>query len=260
MFDHRLTYHQVHFQYTAKDTIDEREIHHYHEILYYIDGNTTFLCEQFQEKLQPGTLVVIPKEHYHCFRREQRNQFKRLKISFPGIPELGDLSHLTMTGIRLFKPADNPLTALLDRMCKTLSESDATERTSLFLYGAFLILFTELSKEKEDTAVPSLRENSHLVTRCLKFIDENLTKDVSVNAIASGLHVSASTLSHTFKNELGISLHQYIMQKRLIYARNLITAKENPTKIYLACGYKDYSSFYKAYMKMFGTPPSGDKS
>ena len=259
MFDHRRTYHQVNFQYTVKDTIDEREIHHYHEILYYIDGNTTFLCEHFQEKLEPGTLLMIPKEHYHCFRREQRNQFKRLKISFPDIPELGDLSHLTVNGIRLLKPSDHPLLPLLDRICKALSEQDNTERTSLFLYGAFLILFTELSKEKEDTVVPSLRENSHLITRCLKFIDENLTKDVSVTAIASGLHVSASTLSHAFKKELGISLHQYIMQKRLIYARNLIASKENPTKIYLACGYKDYSSFYKAYIKMFGAPPSNEK-
>jgi len=259
MFDHRLTYHQVNFQYTAKDTIDEREIHHYHEILYYIDGDTTFLCAHFQEKLLPGTLLVIPKEHYHCFRREQRNQFQRLKISFPDIPELGDLSPLTMNGIRLLQPADNPLLPLLNRMCTALSEQDSPERTSLFLYGAFLILFTDLSKEKGDTEVPFLRENSHLITRCLKFIDENLTEDVSVNAITSDLHVSASMLSHTFKKELGISMHQYIMQKRLIYARKLITAKGNPTKVYLECGYSDYSSFYKAYVKMFGVPPSNDR-
>ncbi len=49
----------------------------------------------------------------------------------------------------------------------------------------------------------------------------------------------------------------YIVEKRLIYAHKLISENEKPTKIYLDCGYNDYPTFYKAYLKMFGYPPSG---
>ena len=259
MFEYTLSYHQVHFQYTVKDSIDAREIHPYHEILYYIDGNTTFLCEHFQEKLQPGTLLLIPKESYHCFRREQRDRFLRLKISFPDLAELAPLADRTLTGIKLFKPADNPLLPLLDKMCQTISDGESLERNCLFLYSAFLMLFIELSKEKEGMFLPSFRDTRHLITRCLNYIDENLTGNVRVETIATRLHVSVSTLSHAFKKELGISLHQYIIQKRLINARNLILSGENPTKIFSEYGYRDYSSFYKAYLSFFRCSPSMTK-
>nr|MBQ4319131.1 AraC family transcriptional regulator [Clostridia bacterium] len=71
--------------------------------------------------------------------------------------------------------------------------------------------------------------------------------------------VSESTLFRTFRKELGITLHRYITEKRLSYARKLIMDNENPTNIFLDCGYGDYSSFYRAYSKMFGHPPSDDR-
>ena len=98
-----------------------------------------------------------------------------------------------------------------------------------------------------------------MISRALQYIDEHLTQEISVSAIADQMNVSASTLSHSFKKELGVSLHQYVMEKRLIYARKRLTENGYPTKVYMECGYNDYSSFYKAYLKMFGVAPSEDK-
>ncbi|MBR2181446.1 MAG: AraC family transcriptional regulator [Oscillospiraceae bacterium] len=55
------------------------------------------------------------------------------------------------------------------------------------------------------------------------------------------------------------AIYRYITEKRLIYAHNLITNNNPPTKIYLDCGYRDYTSFYRAFVKMFGYPPSQTK-
>ncbi|MBQ2742579.1 MAG: AraC family transcriptional regulator [Oscillospiraceae bacterium] len=38
-----------------------------------------------------------------------------------------------------------------------------------------------------------------------------------------------------------------------------MTNNNPPTKIYLDCGYRDYASFYRAFVKMFGYPPSQTK-
>lgn len=64
---------------------------------------------------------------------------------------------------------------------------------------------------------------------------------------------------HIFKKELGISLHQYITQKRLLYARKLIKEANYPTKIYTEIGFKEYTSFYNSYKNFFGYPPSYEK-
>jgi AraC-like DNA-binding protein len=55
---------------------------------------------------------------------------------------------------------------------------------------------------------------------------------------------------------LGISVHRYITEKRMMHAFSKIKDGALPTKIYTECGYNDYATFYKAYVKIFGKAPS----
>ena len=41
----------------------------------------------------------------------------------------------------------------------------------------------------------------------------------------------------------------------MIYAKRLLDEGKKPTDIYSACGYSDYSTFYKAYTKRFRESP-----
>ena len=65
--------------------------------------------------------------------------------------------------------------------------------------------------------------------------------------------------SRKFKKEVGIPIHKYILQKRLVYARKRIYEGAQPSKIYSDVGFKDYSSFYKAYLQYFGHSPAKEK-
>ncbi len=254
-YDEKCNYNQIKFSYCKKAEIDEREIHSYHEILYYMGGEAYFLTESFQEKLEEETLIIIPKESYHCFKANNPMEFERLKIGFPDIAELKPLLDSVMTEIKIIK-AQNSY-RILNKIINILQEQK-DNKSGLRLYAAFLMLLTQI-EEEEITENLLYREQEHLITRCIAYVDENLIKDISVNSAAKELNVSESTLSHCFKKEMGISFHQYVVQKRLVYARKLISEEEKPTKIYISCGYNDYSSFYKAYLKMFGHPPSHDK-
>jgi len=253
-YDENYTYNRIKFSYCKKAQIDEREIHSYHEILYYMGGKASFFTESFQEKLEDGTLIIIPKETYHCFKLDNPREFERLKIGFPDIDELNPFIDSIMTEIKILKSYDN---AILKKIIDILKAAK-DDKTGLRLYAAFLMMITE-TKLESTTQNTVFRESEHLITRCVAYVDKNLMKDISVKTAANELNVSDSTLSHCFKKEMGISFHQYVVQKRLVHARKLISEEEKPTKIYISCGYNDYSSFYKAYLKMFGHPPSHDK-
>lgn len=106
----------------------------------------------------------------------------------------------------------------------------------------------------EDVSSGSHRDR--FVAEALHYIENNLSEDLGAEAMANVLGVSASTLTHTFKTELGISLHKYVTQKRIALASRLMSDGKSPTKIFTECGFSDYSSFYKAYVKLTGHPPS----
>ena len=63
-----------------------------------------------------------------------------------------------------------------------------------------------------------------LIKDALSYISENLTNDISVQAIADYLNISRSRLSHVFKDYTGISLWNYIIARRIQYSQTAFKA------------------------------------
>ena len=248
-FENKLTYNQTSFCHTNKATVEEREIHSYYEILFYMDTETSFFTESFSKKIKKHTLVIIPKEKYHYLDNKKFNSFERLKISISSISEFENI-FMNFEDICVIDKIDETIQFALDKICTGLINKE-----KYGIYGAFLILLNEISKVVSH-GFQMKKNNSEFVTECVDVINNYLTEDISIEFISKKLNVSKSTITHSFKKEMGISILKYIQQKRMIYAKKLIDAGNKPTKIYFDCGYTEYSAFYKAYCKMFGCPPS----
>ena len=263
-FDANIKYDDVSFRYQRAPSIERRDMHQHHELLYYIDGNATFICEKFRKTLTPGSLLLIPREHYHYFQIEEPENFERLRIYFTEIEAAeGFIGELT-SEVKIFESLDNIQRTLLDGLCSKMLENSEDEKTRAMAYGSLVVLLSTLSKNESisfhaDSYSYPNGSTQIFISHILKHIDTNLTGNISAEIIAKQMNVSLSTLSHLFKKHMGISLHRYVVQKRLILAQRLISEGHNPTKVYIDCGYGDYSSFYKAYLKMFGNPPSHAK-
>ena len=66
-------------------------------------------------------------------------------------------------------------------------------------------------------------------------------------------------IAHVFKDEIGMSIHQYISKKRLARCREALLGDVPVTKVYLLFGFHDYSSFYRAFKKEYGISPKDFK-
>ena len=62
-------------------------------------------------------------------------------------------------------------------------------------------------------------------------------------------------IAHIFKDNIGISLHQYILKKRLHASRQAILSGEPISRIFPQYGFKDYTSFFRAFKKEYGISP-----
>ena len=251
-FEYSINYNQISFCYTDKAKIDEREIHSYNEILFFMGKEATFLTESFKKQIGKHSLIVIPKEKYHYFDVKKECTFERLKIRFPDSFETEE-NLLSSDGIRIIDKINDDMLFLLKKICSSAKNCNS-KAEKLEAYGAFLMLMAQISKLSSE---PAEEKNvSPLVSGCIELINNSLKTPMNIRCIAKKLNVSESAITHSFKKEMGISVHKYIQQKRLILANSLIESGYRPSKIYLDCGYSDYSAFYKAYFKMFGCSPS----
>lgn len=88
------------------------------------------------------------------------------------------------------------------------------------------------------------------------FIDENYKGSISIKVIADNFFISPSTACQYFKNDYNISIKKYINEKRMLEAKKLIEKGENFKSISSQLGFKNYSTFFRAYKKHFGASPS----
>ncbi len=98
---------------------------------------------------------------------------------------------------------------------------------------------------------------NELVNRAVKFIQRNFYNRISNEDIASYCSCSVSSLCHLFKDFMGVSVHSYICDLRLSYARELLkTSNLSVTSIAHKSGFSDYNYFTVKFKKLIGVSPS----
>lgn len=249
-FEYKAHYNNINFHLTNNPVIDEREIHHYHEVLLYISGKTELMSTDGQRRLKEGSVLFIPRETYHFLK--PAGSFTRLKISFQKDELLPNEK-----GIRVFESLHKNTAYAFERLCTIIQ--DHSDKMDFYVYCAFLMLMTELDLSGCENSNDLRKSPSSLMTSITDYVSENLSKDLNIKVLAETFHVSPSSITHQFKKEFGISIHKYVMQKRLIIAKRMVNEGKQLSKVYSDIGFSDYSSLYKAYVKYFGVSPSKDK-
>jgi len=91
---------------------------------------------------------------------------------------------------------------------------------------------------------------------CLKWIERNfLMEDINVAKVSEIALLSDSRLAHIFKEQIGVSVHQYILWKKMDEAILLSQKGLSLTNCAHSLGFTDSSHFNRTFKKMFGTSP-----
>jgi AraC-like DNA-binding protein len=254
-FTKEMQYEGVTFRYSRSPSLRKgNEIHAHHEIIYYIDGDATLLAGGIRKELEKNTLIFVPKGCFHNIKIKHQNNYIRLTIGFSDIPLLEEvLSH--MDEIKLSCRPE--VTAFADAIIKDMC-GEFFAGKSLAVYASFLSMMSVLSKEQMESIKG--REANDVVSQCMAYIDGNFAENIKVSELAKKYYVSESFLFSEFKKSLGISIHKYITQRRMMHAKSLLEEGRRPTEIHSLCGYADYSTFYKAYTKRFRQSPKEAKN
>lgn len=92
--------------------------------------------------------------------------------------------------------------------------------------------------------------------RVLSFIEEQLAEDLSLEKIAAVAGVSPSHLNALFRHSMGMAVHQYVVQRRVEFAKTLLLREEmSIAEIALEAGFAHQSHLARHMRRALGLPP-----
>ena len=117
-------------------------------------------------------------------------------------------------------------------------------------------LLTYIKRATDIQGTTSMQaEKPELLDRIAAHIEKNYAHSLTIGAVSSKFYVSSSTVSHLFRQKLGVSFYRYVTQRRLIAAKTMIEQGHPMEIVALQTGFLDYSGFYRAFKQEFGISP-----
>ena len=122
--------------------------------------------------------------------------------------------------------------------------------------GNTILLLTQIKRATDDWSARWMKaETPELLDTITAYVEAHYTSQVTLGEIARQFFVSESTVSHLFKQKLGVSFYRYVTQRRLIAAKSLIEKGVLLESVAARTGFSDYSGFYRAFKQEYGISP-----
>ena len=234
--------------------------HDVYEIYLFLDGKTDYLVEGNKYRLKKGDIMLMRKGELHINSIRGGSLYKRIYVNFDVTSLLAETNNLSLLDMFDNRPLgeynhyrakdfpENHWQELLQAIC------NASTKEEKLCY--LLPLLNEL--HKCFSCLDSLPEHKepNLVAEICKYINSDLTKDLTLEQLSEKFYLSKTHLNRLFKANVGTTVGQYIKLKRLFLAKELILQGQHPTDVYGKCGFRDYSTFFRAFKNQFEKAPA----
>lgn len=232
-------------------------VHDCYEIFLFLEGDSKYVIEENTYPLSPGDVIIIRKNQLH--RIYHNNCVKYSRIVFNVAPEFFSENSCSEYEEQFINPnggIGNKIDAKtakksglydaifrLKKYSEDFKHQDSPIVRSILVEILYIINNVKVDKESVTDSKP--------IQEIIKYINENFTEKITLNDLQSRFFISKSHLCHLFPDVTGLTVHQYITKKRLVFARDLIKSGRSKSVAAEMAGFNNYSSFYRAYMSEF---------
>lgn len=247
----------------------ERHSHDFYELYYFLEGNVTYRAGDKSYSMEDNDFLLLPPGVLHgpLFSPSSSRFLPYRRIVFwfsesflkelSGLEEdiLWIFSRTESCGEYHFRPSPSASSQLYARLVSLIEETKAGRCCSLLegrLLAASLLVYLNRLEYQKARPEPTKKE---LYLAVCDAVARNLDRNLTLDMLAEMLFVSKYHLAHDFKEHMGISIHKYIQKKKLSAAQSGILAGESFESLSCRLGFKDYSTFYRAFKNEFGMSP-----
>ncbi len=150
---------------------------------------------------------------------------------------------------RIAKQDDGGAEGLIARTGEAVAESSDLKKAGEALFKCF--------QELEEMQSSNARQNNRYIRKILSIINSEYASDLSLDSLAARVNLSVPYMCSLFKKEIGESIGQYIKQRRMEKARELLSdTSMRLNDIYPLAGYSSLTYFCISFKETYGVTPT----
>ena len=253
-----------------KDSSGQEKDFHFHEfdkIVILISGKVDYTVEGTTYKLEPWDILLVRHHMIHKAAIDLSVPYERIIIYLDSAyverfaPEAGLMDCFAAAEKRRYCLM-RPDAGGVERLKEALERLEKTQGDELFgaqlLRGTMLVQLLVLINRialSDNSREKNTSESGGKIAPALSYINENLTRELSIDDMAAMCYMSRYYFMRLFKTQSGCTVHSYIRQKRLVLAARLIREGMSASAAAAECGFSDYSAFHRAFTKTFRVSP-----
>ena len=254
----------------VKDMVSPgKTIYHYHdfyEVHCTLKGVATFFLDGHQFDVEAGTVLLIHYHDLHRIIKQSTDDFERMYIFLtPDFLQQRSSKRTNLSacfqhfGQRRSKVIKVDVAKLANYLTP-LDHSPLPEE-----YGAdvryeqqlldFLIYLNQLVLKEENESQPKQMIENERIEAMITYISQNLDQPLTLEQMEKNFFVTKYYVTREFKKHTGFTFHQFVLKKKLLYAKQLLKEYRSASDVYLKCGFKSYPHFLKSFKKEFNMTP-----
>ena len=251
-------------------TIYHAESHPNIEVLLLLSGKVEFSINGELYQIEPGDFLIINSWSFHSSQIVPNSPCERLNLHFnPNfIPTLHDLDlSYPFSNTHLYQHIIPKAIVDKSRIKQIMKRIDSTCRQETKYKDAKIISLIQdlvieiniavdllLTTEKHSFLSP--KSSNQILQETIQFINANLNQQITASTLAFQLGISESSLYRIFKQQMGVSIHDYIQNQKMQLALSLIRKGHLPQNVSEMLGYDYYATFFTQFKRVFGKTPN----
>ncbi len=264
----RSTYEIFHY----KDTyLKEVALHHhdFYEIYFFLSGNVRYNIENHSYLLIPGDVLLInPTELHQPVFGKAPHSYERIvlwinkrfleRLNPPGETLSACFDPASPGHTNLLRPENHVRQMLSFQLEQLMLESESGEYCSEYCALSYLVqvlILLNRQAQRQNQVAEAKAPSASAVYCVLGYINQHYSEDLTLDFLANRFFISKYHLSREFGRLIGTSVHRYIVQKRLVMAKQMMQEGRSSTEACQRCGFGDYSNFYRSFKAEYQISP-----
>ena len=226
------------------------------EILLTMEGAVTYTVDDMVYQVRKGEVLIVPPDTPHSLSMEEGSSRYLFLFEPDAVMTMRDIKSMAMYG----SDAHVRIRELLLRTRDAYEKQDLMWNT--VCYSSILRIYATLGQRYLSGIRPRTEDNqrnmdSEVITAVMTYINNHYREELSLEDVAQFAGFSRYYFSRSFKRQTGYSFKDYLCQKRLQVAMDLlIRTNRSMRDVAIDSGFGSVATFNRVFREKKGCTPT----